>query len=154
MTPSGEQLKHDHRVIDEGFARFAAAARAGRWETGSLIEAIRRLRLHIWVEEEIYFPPLREAGLMGPIMVMLKEHGLIWSHLEALEHLAGEAADLPAALAEWEELVIVLDQHNAKEETILYVTGDRILQADVSDQVAVGLDSDLPAGWSSAMATI
>lgn len=154
MTPSGERLQHDHRVIDEGFARFVAAARAGRWEAVSLTEAIRRLRLHIWVEEEIYFPPLRAAGIMGPIMVMLKEHGLIWSHLETLEHLTEEGEDIPAALAEWEKLAIVLDQHNAKEETILYVTGDQILRADVSDQVAAGLDSDLPAGWSAAMATI
>ncbi len=154
MTPSGEQLKHDHRVIDEGFARFVAAARAGRWETTALTEAIRRLRVHIWVEEEIYFPPLRAAGVIGPIMVMLKEHGLIWSYLETLEFLANEGSDLPRARSVWEDLATVLDAHNSKEETILYVTGDRILQTDISDQVAVGLDSDVPTGWSSAMATI
>lgn len=153
MTTAGQALEADHRTIDDHFAAFASGAANGTLERDDLAEAVRALRVHIWVEEEVFFPPLRAAGVVGPVMVMLREHGEIWRSLDQLEAMVGAAApDLPAALAVWESLERVLLQHNVKEEQILYATADRILGPETTTSVIDGLAADLPAGWTCAMA--
>lgn len=153
MTTAGQALEADHRTIDDHFAAFAGAASQGTLERGRLTEAMRTLRRHIWVEEEVFFPPLRAAGVVGPVMVMLREHGEIWRFLDGLEALAeSEEPDLPTALATWGSLEQVLLQHNVKEEQILYATADRILDEDTTAEVMEGFTADLPAGWTCAMA--
>lgn len=153
MTTAGQALESDHRTIDDHFAAFADAAARGSLERGRLAEALRTLRLHIWVEEDALFPPLRTAGVIGPVMVMLREHGEIWRLLDDLEAIAGTPEpDLTAALATWGSLQQVLLQHNVKEEQILYAAADRILDVETATEVIDGLDADLPAGWTCAMA--
>lgn len=153
MTTAGQALEADHRTVDDHFAAFADAAASGTWERDPLEEAVRALRRHIWVEEDLFFPPLRAAGVVGPVMVMLREHGQIWRFLDELEALAqSHEPDLQGALAIWGALEQVLQQHNVKEEQILYATADRVLDADTTSGVIDGLTTDVPAGWRCAMA--
>lgn len=153
MSTAGQALEADHRVIDDHFAAFATAAGRGAVERDRLAAALRALRLHIWVEEELFFPPLRAAGLLGPVLVMLREHGEIWRLLGELETIvAAEAPDLPAALAVWESLAEVLRQHNMKEERILYAAADQILDDGTAAEVTDGLAEALPDGWVCGMA--
>ena len=79
-------LEHEHREIDEGIETFTSGRANGAAYSRPSTRAIRdALRRHIYLEEEFLFPPLRVAGMIAPIFVMLREHGEMWKTLDALE---------------------------------------------------------------------
>ncbi|QGF24708.1 hemerythrin domain-containing protein [Raineyella fluvialis] len=143
-------LEAEHQLIDEDIERFAS---------GSIsVEEFRRsmdlLRRHIYVEEAMMFPQLREAGLMMPIMVMEREHGEIWGLLDALDaEIADDSASTDVS-KNLEALTTLLASHNAKEEPIVYpVTTTALSDFDaqvVKDFLASGT---MPYGWTCAKAT-
>jgi iron-sulfur cluster repair protein YtfE (RIC family) len=110
-----------------------------------LSRAIRALRRHIYLEEEFLFPPLREAGLVAPIFVMLREHAQIWETLDAVED---ELRTGGGALALCHRLAVQLQHHNLKEEKVLYPQADAVLTASATEQLRTFLrSSELPEGW-------
>lgn len=147
-------LEHEHHEIDDGIARFAAAPPADR-DRAALTRAVHALRRHIYLEEEFLFPPLREAGPMAPVLVMLREHGQMWATLDELEHeLAVGAHDGPA-LALCHRLTVQLQHHNLKEERILYPEADAALTAPASAHLREFLDAGaLPDGWTCRQAGV
>lgn len=145
----GAVLEADHHLIDTHFAAFAASLTTGEPSARDLAAAAEGLRHHIWVEEEFHFPPLRAAGQIGPIMVMLLEHGKLWDLLDAME--AGVAAGEPVA-EYWAELEPLLEAHNMKEERILYSSGDELLDASTADAVRRAMSEPMPQGWVCSMA--
>jgi len=147
----GAVLEQDHRVIDQHFATFAAKLAGGRVDTEQLGAGSTGLRRHIWVEEEIHFPPLRAAGMMGPIMVMLREHGEIWDLLDALDEGLADGADAATLTPTWESLAQTLEAHNLKEERILYPSGDQVIDEETAHQILEALDGELPEGWTCEM---
>ena len=151
---AGTVLESDHRAIDEGFDAFIELARSGTVDAALVTPAIEALRRHIWVEEETFFPPLRQAGVVGPILVMLREHGELWTHLDELERVLDHPepqADL--ALSVCDGLTRLLTQHNFKEENILYATADRFLDdKSIHQVVAEELHAERPRDWTCAMA--
>ena len=139
-------LEREHREIDAGVEAYLADADA---DTTALGGALRALRRHIFLEEEFLFPPLREAGLVAPIFVMLREHGEIWDTLDAVEaQLAGgDPADACRGLLEQ------LDRHNSKEEPIVYPQADTELSASASAGLRAFLEcGSMPDGWVCARA--
>lgn len=149
----GSLLEEDHHRIDAQFRAFADSLASGPVDTAAFTAGSTALRHHIWVEEELHFPPLREAGLVGPILVMLSEHGRIWDLLDALE--AGLQDGRPGAeLGEtWRQLEQVLTDHNLKEERIVYPNGDQVLPAETAEEVLTALASgEAPPGWVCEMA--
>ena len=78
-------LEHEHREIDEGIEAFTSGQADAETQTAPLTRAMDALRRHIYLEEEFLFPPLRSAGLMAPVFVMLREHGEMWKTLDLLE---------------------------------------------------------------------
>lgn len=149
----GAVLEQDHRRIDRHFATFAAKLAGGRVDSEQFEAGASGLRRHIWVEEEIHFPPLREAGLMGPIMVMLREHGEIWDLLDAIDEQLASGADASAILPVWEQVAAILEAHNLKEERILYPSGDQVIDAATASDILAALETDLPEGWVCDMAS-
>lgn len=147
----GAVLEQDHREIDQHFAAFARRLEAGRVDAELFAAGATGLRRHIWVEEELHFPPLRAAGLMGPIMVMLREHGEIWDLLDRLDAQLAASAAAPDLAATWEEVARVLEAHNLKEERILYPSGDQVIDANTAAQILAALDGELPTGWTCEM---
>lgn len=147
MTPRtvAGDLDREHREIDEGIVAFTESG-----DTERLRAAVAALRRHIYIEEEVLFPPLQDAGLMAPVFVMLREHAQIWRTLDALEAQvdAGRTAADPATAALCRELTVQLQHHNPKEERILYPEADRLLPAAVRTEVAALVDAgELPKGW-------
>jgi hemerythrin-like domain-containing protein len=136
-------LEREHREIDEGVEKFAAAR-----DTNALQRAMTALRRHIYLEEEFLFPPLREAGLMAPLFVMVREHGQLWQTMEKLDgELAGGAAG-DSVVAACQELMAQLDAHNSKEEPIIYPRADAVLSDEASSQLHAFLASGtMPDGW-------
>ena len=145
----GNVLEDDHHRIDAHLAAFAASVEAGRPDLDELAAGAEGLRHHIWVEEEEHFPPLREAGLVGPIMVMLREHGQLWDALDAIEAGAADGDDVSER---WRLLVEVLEAHNMKEERIVYPNGDEVLDPATVERVRAALASERPRDWVCQMA--
>jgi hypothetical protein len=75
-------LEHEHHEIDAGLEAFLAGLDCGQTRTQDLTHAVEALRRHIYLEEAFLFPPLRAAGLIPPVLVMLREHGEIWRTLD------------------------------------------------------------------------
>jgi hemerythrin-like domain-containing protein len=146
-------LEREHREIDAGIEAFLESLAAGRARPESLVRAMQALRRHIYLEEQFLFPPLREAGMVAPIFVMLREHGEIWDAMDAMDReIARDGAG--AAMSEaCHELLAQLERHNAKEEPIIYPQADAVLDADTGAQLHEHLAAGrLPEGWVCARA--
>jgi hypothetical protein len=140
----GAALEREHREIDEGIEAFTAEPASAR-DPRPLTGAIRALRRHIYLEEEFLFPPLRGAGLVAPVLVMLREHAQIWATLDALDRELS-AGDTELALCR--RLTVELLHHNLKEEKILYPQVDEVLAEPMAARARDFLDSgELPGGW-------
>lgn len=141
-------LQHEHREIDAQLAEFEAALRVGEWRPAPLAEAASALRHHIYLEEAFVFPPLRAAGLFGPIAVMYREHGEIWQALDEVEGHAATAVDPTAALEAFRNLAVLLESHNAKEELIVYPEADSGIAGSALEEIhEVMAANALPDGW-------
>jgi len=150
-------LESEHREIDGGIGTFIRGATTGAPDDASLLRALAALRRHIYLEEAFLFPPLRDAGLMMPVMVMEREHGQLWDLMDVLgeqlsgQHDAGAApADLMSACT---GLLELLDRHNAKEEPIIYPQADATLDDEATASLQGFIASGtLPEGWVCARA--
>lgn len=143
-----EALEREHVDIDAGIDAFTAGLSAGDPPTEAIVSAVAALRRHIYLEEAILFPPLRAAGMFGPVMVMLHEHGRMWRTLDELEPLVrqgGTDARVPKMCA---DLVSQLQAHNPKEEQILYPQADQVLNEPANRELREFLAAgSMPAGW-------
>ena len=153
----GQALEDDHHVIDEHLATFArsldASTNAAGPDVAALEAGVTALRHHIYVEEEFHFPPLRAGGLMGPILVMLREHGELWGLLDRLQAQVADDSSIDAVSQTWLQVAALLEAHNMKEEQIVYPSGDRILDTETAADVHDALTSgETPEGWVCQMA--
>lgn len=141
-------LEREHHEIDEGIEAFTAEPATGSRDPKPLVRAIQALRRHIYLEEEFLFPPLREAGLMAPVFVMLREHGQMWESLDSLERDLEADPNAASILLVCHQLTVQLQHHNMKEERILYTQADQVLTAPASEHLKEFLASgELPEGW-------
>lgn len=146
-------LEREHREVDEGIEAFTGGPPAGERDRKPLMRAIHALRRHIYLEEVFLFPPLRAAGLVAPVFVMLREHAQMWQTLDALECELDAGGVDGAVLALCRQLAVRLLHHNLKEEKILYPRADDVLTAAEAGQLRAFLDSgELPEGWVRAKA--
>lgn len=146
-----ELMEDHHRHCDAAFVAAEEAVRGGHWEAGrSLVEALGSdLESHFAAEEEILFPAFEGATGMreGPTQVMRYEHGQMRTLLtQLIAAVAAEDGDEFAGGAE--TLLVLMQQHNAKEEHILYPMCDSALDA-VSDHLGQVLRQRLAVGASS-----
>jgi iron-sulfur cluster repair protein YtfE (RIC family) len=141
-------LEREHHDIDDEIEVFAARLATGEIDAEPLRRASAALRRHIYLEEAFLFPPLREAGMMAPVFVMLREHGELWRTLDAIDVELALDPD-PAALQKLcRELVVQLQHHNPKEEQILYPQADQVLHAEAGSHLKAFIESgELPEGW-------
>jgi hemerythrin-like domain-containing protein len=146
-----DALTREHREIDRGIEQFVESLDRGAVEAEPLLGSIEALRRHIYLEEAFLFPPLRQAGLMMPVMVMLREHGELWSRMDVVEGLleGTTAGSEPSEIqASCRELLALLDQHNTKEEPIIYPRADADLPAETTAELRAFLATGTtPDGW-------
>lgn len=142
-------LEHDHREIDGALEVCANDSASSAQARADLEQAVQELRRHIYVEEELLFPPLREAGMAGPIMVMLREHAQMWPILDTLDdELAADARDDVLRTA-CRQVLDLLQRHNPKEEQILYPQVDQVVGDNASIDAREFLQTgQVPADWT------
>jgi len=123
-------LGHDHRHCDDLYTDAEEAVSTKDWDTAKQkTEAfIQAMELHFTLEEDILFPTFEQVTghTAGPTVVMRIEHqqmrGLFKDMQQALE--AQASSDF---LGLGETLLMLIQQHNFKEEQILYTMSDRAL---------------------------
>lgn len=125
-----QYLSNEHKCCDEQFAIMEQCVAEGNWSEAT--DAYKRFMVemhhHLSTEEDILFPAFEQASGMaqGPTMVMRQEHEQfrqLFSEME--EAIAGKQQQ--DFLGASETLLIMMQQHNAKEEQILYPMVDRVL---------------------------
>jgi iron-sulfur cluster repair protein YtfE (RIC family) len=129
MQTIGEFMSAGHAACDEAFAVAEQAALTNNWSDAET--AFNNFRsdmaIHFRMEENELFPMLVSAGgPAGPTQVMRMEHAqmntLIEQMTDALTHRDAQGY---GGLSE--TLLIVMQQHNFKEEQMLYPVADRFL---------------------------
>jgi len=125
-----QTLGNDHGHCDELFAAAEAAVGAGDWDGAQArFEAFRdALERHLDFEESRLFPALEEAepAALAPTSVMREEHRHMRALVAELDRALG-SRDAEAYLGASETLLVLMQQHNAKEEHVLYPMSDRVL---------------------------
>jgi iron-sulfur cluster repair protein YtfE (RIC family) len=134
-------LSSHHNHCDDLFVAAEAAAHTGKWiECRETFQQFHReMTAHFATEEEVLFPAFEavSGSVDGPTRMMRLEHAQIRSLMNAAaKSAAASNADGFAGAAE--TLLIMMQQHNMKEENILYPMCDRAL-----DVRALAIDQEL-----------
>ena len=129
-------FSEDHHRCDELWTQVERAADAGnRDEAQRAWQAFRdAMERHFRMEEEIVFPAFESATgmLAGPTAVMRSEHAQMRQLMERMDAAAG-AGDLSALADHGDTLLMIIQQHNVKEEGMLYPMADRALGPQMAD---------------------
>lgn len=138
MTLSSE-MGDDHQRCDELFAIAEQVVESGQWPQAAQAhhDFIGAMEQHLQSEEQLLFPAFEQASGMseGPTSVMRYEH-------EQMRSLFGQMGQALAArnsddyLGASETLLIMMQQHNAKEEQILYPMFDQMLAPQAATLLA------------------
>lgn len=132
MSTIADYLTTDHKRCDDLFVDAENNVGSKAWERAEASFALfrRTVEHHFSIEEEILFPAFESAtgNSNGPAGVMRSEHRQIRGLLSNLAEALAQH-DKVTYLGHSESLNIMLQQHNMKEENILYPMTDRILVA-------------------------
>ncbi len=116
-------MQQNHRECDELFSNAEEAAAKGDWSAAEQAwqAFAKKLDTHITVKEEgILFPAIEAVnGPMGPTQMMRAEHEQMRALVSQLDD-AVKAKDKQQYLGLSETLMMLMQQHNMKEEQILY----------------------------------
>lgn len=138
METISEYLSSDHHRCDDLFATAEEAAGSGDWEkiAGELRTFLDSMRHHFAMEEEVLFPAIEDStGMsMGPTQVMRMEHQQMRQLFDAMAK-AVENRDKDDYLGQTDTLLVLMQQHNLKEEQILYRMADQVLANDATQVV-------------------
>ena len=135
-----EALTADHRHCDRLLALVESATGREDWSLiASQVDGLEQaMEHHLRFEEESLFPSLETAAPMasGPTGVMRIEHRQMRQLLAELLVAVG-ARDADECLGLLETLHLVIQQHNAKEEAVLYPMADQALAEEAPGLLAL-----------------
>ncbi|HEY9200921.1 MAG TPA: hemerythrin domain-containing protein [Gammaproteobacteria bacterium] len=129
-------MSQDHKDCDLFFAKTETAVSAEDWTEASqtfnaFIEAMEH---HLGFEEQVLFPTFEESTGMttGPTVMMRLEHDQMRDlFAEMRDALKQQQSDDYLGAAE--TLLMLMQQHNMKEEQILYNMMDQALSSEATD---------------------
>jgi iron-sulfur cluster repair protein YtfE (RIC family) len=143
MTRISDILPGHHQQCDALFVAAEESAHNGDWPAAAAAfeSFYQQMQAHFEAEEDILFPAFEAATGMsaGPTRVMTMEHQQMKALLEQLRAACG-ARDGEGFAGIAETLLVLMQQHNMKEENILYPMCDQALSAE-----AEGLGSRIKA---------
>jgi len=130
-------MTQEHRDCDTGFAKAEQLVAAEKWEEAeeAFLAFSNETLLHFKREEDELFPAFeaQTGSAEGPTQVMRYEHdqvrGLIGKLAEAVE-----SQERDTYLSLCESMMILLQQHNMKEEQMLYAMCDRVLPPELKTE--------------------
>ncbi|MEL9970169.1 MAG: hemerythrin domain-containing protein [Metallosphaera sp.] len=113
-------MTNDHVKGDEELETSLVEMRQGDLETASknFESARKRIKLHIYIEEEILFPELKDADLSGWISELMMQHVAIWNLLDQIHvGMLERDKEIETKLV---LLIQLLKAHNSIEEHSIY----------------------------------
>ncbi len=129
MNTLAEFMSTDHKACDNAFAYAEEIALNDDWSNAEKAFAtfLHDMDTHFRMEEEVLFPALLDAGgPTGPVQMMRMEHAQMNDLIKQMSAaITSKNSNKYGGLSE--TLLIVMQQHNLKEEQILYPIMDRIL---------------------------
>ena len=138
MQTITETLSADHQRCDEIFTAAEALVAQGNWGDGAArFEDFRdAMEHHFTMEEKVLFPDFeqRSGQSMGPTQVMRMEHTQMRELFDDMGACI-ERQERDDFLGLSETLLVIMQQHNAKEEQILYRMADQMLGDGVLDLI-------------------
>lgn len=126
-------LGEDHRACDDLFASAEAAAAKKDW--GSARDLFGRFQAamahHLAMEEQVLFPAFetRTRNSTGPTQVMRSEHEQMRGLMQEMASAAA-GSDRDRFLGLSETFNMLMQQHNLKEENMLYPMSDQVLAGE------------------------
>ncbi|TXI62887.1 hemerythrin domain-containing protein [Mycolicibacterium mageritense] len=146
-------LEREHLQVDAGFGAFLDGLEVGCVDADGLGTTLAALRRHIYLEEQLLFPPISRGAHMMAVFGMIRGHGEIWRTMNALDDLAGAGADCAILRDTCEQLRELLAEHNKVEEPVIYPAADTGLTAEQTAELAGFLTAGrMPDGWTCARA--
>lgn len=146
-------LEREHVQVDAGIGAFLDGLEGGSVDAASLRATLAVLRRHIYLEEQLLFPPISKGAHMMAVFGMIRGHGEIWRTMNALEDLARAAPDAAALRGLCHRLLDLLADHNKVEEPVIYPAVDAGLAPEQATELAEFLATgQMPEGWVCAKA--
>ena len=142
MSTIQEYLTNDHRKCDEIFAKMEEQAGSSLESARELAEEfVADMEHHFQMEERVMFPEFEQKTGMtqGPTEMMRQEHTQMRSLFTQLIKSIDEK-NSDRFFGTSETLMILLQQHNMKEEQMLYAMAQQHLSAE-SDRIVAMMDS-------------
>ncbi len=136
METISSYMESEHQACDDFFVDSEQAVSEQKWEQAQKgFSTFQRAILHHFaMEEEVLFPAVEEivGSSMGPTQVMRMEHEQMRGLFSEMEQ-ALVATDADTFLGAAETLLVLMQQHNAKEEQIVYPMSDQLLASRLAD---------------------
>lgn len=133
-------LGADHRACDDLFSSAEAAVANNDWASARTLfgQFQTAMAHHLAMEEDVLFPAFetRTGNRMGPTQVMRMEHEQMRTLLTDMAH-AVNAANASTYLGLSETLNMLMQQHNLKEENMLYPMSDQVLGSERDELIRV-----------------
>lgn len=138
MTAISNYLAADHKHCDQLFASAEEMVAKNDWDDAAArFGQFHDVLLHHFaMEEEVMFPAFeaRTGITQGPTAVMRSEHGQM---TDLLNRMSGaiNRKDANSYLGDSDTLLILMQQHNVKEEQMLYRMADQVLASEQDEVV-------------------
>lgn len=129
----------DHRNCDDLFLAIEKLVPGGDWQSiaGTVERFVAAMERHFAREELVLFPAFESRTGMtgGPTQMMRVEHVQMRDLFAAMRDAAA-AQDEEELLGQCDTLLVMMQQHNLKEEEILYPMSDQAIGADAAAVLA------------------
>lgn len=147
--PIADFMHHHHARCDDLFVIAEEVSRACDWlATRNALNAfVKEVERHLSAEEDVLFPAFEQVTGMtsGPTRIMRMEHAQMRG-LFAQMQTACDAKDDELFSGAAETLLVLMQQHNLKEENILYPMCDKALvSSDMEGMLRGRLTGACPA---------
>ena len=148
MNQISDYLAAEHGLCDQAFIEAESTVAQGQWEQAGILlqQFCACTERHFEREERVLFPAFEEAtgGPGGPTQIMRTEHQQMRQLLQTLQQALTDK-NQEKFLGEADTLLPLMQQHNLKEENILYRMADQLLAPQSSTLVSTmqALDSSL-----------
>jgi len=147
MQSITDGMLHHHKHCDDEFAAAEEAAHQADWThcQAAFGRFRKSMEGHFQTEETILFPAFEQRSGMvgGPTEVMRTEHAQMRGLLAQME-TALKARDKKGFGGAAETLLVLMQQHNMKEENILYPMCDQALggETQLLQKIAEALEAN------------
>ena len=140
MANIKEFMTKDHRDCDDTFAEMEQKANSEGLAAAKELYAkmAEEMEHHFQMEERVLFPAFEEKTGMteGPTQMMRMEHSQMRSLIQEIgEAIESDNKDRFFGLTE--TMMIIVQQHNMKEEQMLYTMVQQHLSGDVNQFIMI-----------------